>query len=166
MDMAEGHRDVERDLAATAGRPNPFPGSTPVERPGGPTEYHKGPSWRIDPEDPYFHQTPDGSFYVPEDSSYRTGPPETDAKVRITEQRLDPGIVRIEVDLNEEHVLTEVIFTVKNGDRSPEATFYLSGVGNLEDGEPHVWILGRGKDSPIDYAHWSESKEYHRKTKR
>jgi hypothetical protein len=124
-----------------------FPGATPVPTDGGPVryEYAGGGSWSIDPDDPYFHNTPDGSFKVPEDSSYRTGG--ADAKVRITEQKLDPGVVKVELDLDEIHMLTEIHFTVRNADEgSPEAKFYLRGDVSADT---ESWVLTPYGDSAV-----------------
>src|SRR5580765_6238748 len=124
-------------------QPNPkFPGTVAVPTDGGPVryEYPGGGSWNIDPDDPYFHQTEDGSFRVPEDSSYHTGG--ADAEVRITEQKLDPGIVKIELDLDEDFMLTEVHFLVRvrNGS-GPEAKFFLRGIDPDEYSKAPHWVL-------------------------
>jgi len=131
------------DVEATA---NPFPGTIPVPEPNGPVRYMSpgGGSWRTSTDDPYFHQTEDGSFKVPEDSPYHTGGAE--ATVRITEQKLDPGVVRIEVDIDEYQGLTEIHFIVRNQARGPnavpEARFYLQGIDE-EDESPAWWSLAR-----------------------
>ena len=125
-----------------------FPGAVAVPVEGGPVRYEYGNSWRIDPDDPYFHQTDDGSFHVPEDSEYRTGG--ADTVVRVTEEKLDHGVVRVEVDLDETHGLIEVHFTVRNADEgSPEARFFLRGIDGEEGGETDHWVLTPYPDSRV-----------------